>query len=798
MVNSLNIGSVSVDENGRVTISNTASSINIQDTVDAIMTARRIPVDRLEARITTNQTKLSALSDLKTILQDFRSTTDILRGVEKFQGAGNVFNTKVALLTASRQDTTTPSDASTIASILPGTNADLGEVNFEVLRTAKAHKIASDGQSSKSTALSETGVIEIEGKAIVIESSDTLLDIASRINSANKGATATGVSASVVSVSSTEHILVLTNQGTGEDIRLVDNDGVLQNLGVLDGSGLVNNELQSAQSARVKLTGVVDVDRFESAKYTSTSTALGLSTGNLTIGGNDVAVTGTTTLADLQTAIDGLTNANGGGNISANIITDENGYRLEIIDDAGNAIAVTSNADIDEELSLDNTQIAERTGSEITTDIDRYTSYYYADDSAALGLTGNIVLDPSGANISVAVGASDTLQDIAANIDAEVGYSAQVITDGDGFRLEITKDDETALELGETGSVVTSLGLDNTTVTKGSGNTIDDLFTGVTISLYKAEEGTNIQATVETDLTQVKQAVTDFVTAYNNLIVFVNQQTAIDPLTGTFTEDAVLNKSPALKDANREISRVLSEAVEGISGAFTGLSQVGIEFVDNSLISDSLYYNTLEIDDDTLDEALLQNIDDVRSLFTFESTVSNPSVEVISFDENTTYNASGFVLNITGHDGTSITGADFDGDLTGANIEISGNVITVIDGDAKGLVLAYTGSTTASNIDVNYTVGAAAKLFNEVERILEPVALNGAGEATSGGSLESEIHFTEGTNEDYQDRIDRMLSRLAIQREALLKRFVAMEAAVSRSNSILSSLEQISAVQTSG
>src|SRR3546814_19297428 len=92
-------------------------------------------------------------------------------------------------------------------------------------------------------------------------SSDLLQDLVDRINNANTGAEATGVTASIVRVSASESYMALTVDKAGEslgtEVALADPDGVLGQLGVLVG-GAFANEFQAARKAQFYAHGILD------------------------------------------------------------------------------------------------------------------------------------------------------------------------------------------------------------------------------------------------------------------------------------------------------------------------------------------------------------------------------------------------------------------------------------------------------------------------------------------------------------------------------------------------------------
>jgi len=87
-----------------------------------------------------------------------------------------------------------------------------GPANYflEVTALAKAEKIASDAFSSYDTALGFSGDIVVNGEAVTIEATDTLINVASRINDVSAG-----VTASILFISDTEYRLILQSDATG-------------------------------------------------------------------------------------------------------------------------------------------------------------------------------------------------------------------------------------------------------------------------------------------------------------------------------------------------------------------------------------------------------------------------------------------------------------------------------------------------------------------------------------------------------------------------------------------------------
>jgi hypothetical protein len=215
-------------------------------------------------------------------------------------------------------------------------------------------------------------------------------------------------------------------------------------------------------------------------------------------------------------------------------------------------------------------------------------------------------------------------------------------------RLKITTTGAafTTTEVGG-GSALSSLGMNNSRllITRDS-NSISDLFSGVSLNLLQAEVGTNVEIDVTPDLSTIKTGITSMVTAYNALKVFINQQTTTDPTTGAASPDAVLFQSQTLKAISNQLNAVFGRDTSTNSLTFRVLADIGISFVDDTTLSDPTQRNTLQIDQTKLNNALNSSVDDVRRLFTFDFTSSNPNVSLLGFSNTTTPAAAGYTLNV--------------------------------------------------------------------------------------------------------------------------------------------------------
>lgn len=213
------------------------------------------------------------------------------------------------------------SSAESVARVTATADAIPGTYLLEVSQLATNHKIGTTAQTSADSALGLSGSFVVNGKQVTVVASDNLRDIAARINNAKAG-----VTASVLSVSSSEHYLVLTAQNSGATnaISLNDlgSDSVLQSLRLITGTTSIKNAISN---------GV------QSDKFADTSTAVGTllnlsgaPSGTVQINGVDIAIDLNT---DSLNSIASKINDSGAG-VTASVVTvSDNGttrYRLQI------------------------------------------------------------------------------------------------------------------------------------------------------------------------------------------------------------------------------------------------------------------------------------------------------------------------------------------------------------------------------------------------------------------------------------------------------------------------------------
>jgi flagellar hook-associated protein 2 len=267
----------------------------------------------------------------------------------------------------------------------------------------------------------------------------------------------------------------------------------------------------------------------------------------------------------------------------------------------------------------------------------------YSDPFAAKDQTGLV----GAGTLSIQVGATaaveisiddstDTLETVASKINnsaAEV--SAAVMYDGSSYRLVVTGDQAGAsygITFGEDGTLALDLDdaanqkqeakdativMDGMTITSGT-NQITDAIPGVTLTLSDTTDGETESLEVALDQTAIEENVQAMLTAYNDVVDFINQQFTYD---GEVRLDTLMGDS-ATRTAKSQIQSIVVGEIAALTGSYTALSRIGI----TSSSDGTLTLNTTEFRN-----AMADDQDAVMEVFTYtdgDSDTDNDGVAV--------------------------------------------------------------------------------------------------------------------------------------------------------------------------
>jgi flagellar hook-associated protein 2 len=136
--------------------------------------------------------------------------------------------------------------------------------------------------------------------------------------------------------------------------------------------------------------------------------------------------------------------------------------------------------------------------------------------------------------------------------------------------------------------------INNVTVT-GSSNVLEGAVPDVTLTLHKRDPGSTVHIDVTATSAAVKNRIADFISAYNSLTKLLSDQSA-----GTGS----IGNNPMVRAARHALRQSLLEA-QTTDGAFTTLSQIGIEFTRTG---------SLALNERVFDAAIATNAADVKRL----------------------------------------------------------------------------------------------------------------------------------------------------------------------------------------
>ena len=253
----------------------------------------------------------------------------------------------------------------------------------------------------------------------------------------------------------------------------------------------------------------------------------------------------------------------------------------------------------------------------------------------------------SGSTQTVNLDASGTLEDLRNGInDLGAGLSASILNTGTestpAYRLVLSSNDsgvsnaitisadDTDLDTVTTGVdtfqaaqdseiVLGDEGLDPVTINRST-NTLTDVISGLTLNLQAEDLTNSVTISVTQDNEAVKEGISDFVSAYNEVVEFVNERTTFDVETGErglFVGDSL---------ARTVLDRIRQSTFSQISGltTYTGASQIGFETQTGD--------GTIKLNEDTLDSVLSADYSAVRDLFIQNPTTGTEGIAELVVD----------------------------------------------------------------------------------------------------------------------------------------------------------------------
>lgn len=271
-------------------------------------------------------------------------------------------------------------------------------------------------------------------------------------------------------------------------------------------------------------------------------------------------------------------------------------------------------------------------GSQKTITIDasnnNLTSLADAINEQVTDVSAGIVFDQANSQYRLLLTSNKTGTDNTINITNNLDAGTGTVPDFTGPAVQEASNAQVALGTGP-GAITAEF----------SSNEIDGLLEDVTLSLKSAQPGTLITIDVASDPAVATESIEKFVTDFNSLMTFIDDQTRFVPETEQASP--LLGNRSVSNIKNRLLNTVTSSVPNGKS--LNRLAQIGI---------DINLSGKLEIDSGKLQKALrgeLEGVDpnDIPSLFGLTADSSNAGIRFLTGGPRTKANGNSVQVNVT-------------------------------------------------------------------------------------------------------------------------------------------------------
>ena len=789
---------------GISSVSGLASGIDSANIVDQLMAIEGRKITLLRNKQANELTRQDALGTLRTSLSSLRSMFLDLSDSSRF------------LDNQSSLSSDSATAASSLLTVTPSATAITGIHTVSISQLAAAEKLGSSAAvkdstgtaiTSSSVALGYTaGSFTIQGKAssaqtVNVTSTDSLQSIRDKINQLNAGSDATGVTASILKVGSSDFRLILTADDTGLTNGLVNLAGAdldaAGNLANLQLGGVAEGNARSTLQAAADAT--LDVDNITITRESNTITDA-ISGYTLDLLNAEPATTITVTTSVDKTAVK---------------------EKIQSFVDSYNEVMDF----INEQMTYD--PETKTSGILASDSLLRSVKYQLADSllTAVPGLASDrnslamIGVEPDskghlGINSTILDGflTSDpeAVRDVFAASGSSTNSALEFVTYGENtvsgtYAVNITA---AALQATATGTTDLSGGLggnEQVTITSGSRQAIIDLTAAQSLSSIVSALNSEFAATY----TEERQMSTALVTgagtpatsatlfqdltdgASNSLNVTAGDTISI---TGTSRSGVAVNYTFTISDPATD---TVGDLLAAIQTAFDQKVSASIDASGNISITDNTE------GDSSLTFTLTANNEGAGSL----SFGAETAVQEGRYALQLTASASGNFLQITSNDygadaGFTISqsannlgivdqayaGQDVAGTIGGEPATGNGQVLTASSGNVDGVVVAYTGTATGNVGDMTVTLGLGATMAGMLESYTYPIT----------GLIQLSLDSSSSTYDSLESQIEALNIQLEMERERLMNSFLAMEQFMSQTNAQGAWLsQQISAMSAS-
>jgi len=313
-----------------------------------------------------------------------------------------------------------------------------------------------------------------------------------------------------------------------------------------------------------------------------------------------------------------------------------------------------------------------------------------------------------------------------------------------------------------------SLTVDGVSVTSSS-NTITTAIEGVTLNLTGASSSTTLTLTVSHDVAAIETEISAMISAYNDVMSYVNAQMSYDSTSAT--TGGVLFGDTTLLQIKQQLQSTILDSVG--SGTFSYLSQIGIDLVSNAQLS---------FDTTTFESVLSSDFEDVVTLFAGGASSSSSQIQYVYSNSST--EAGTYTVIFTQAEGTDTSVA---GSIDGYAASGSGDVLSLSNSlsGANGLEVNYLGTYVPTTATITISRGIATLLSSLTDGFTNStdgtITLVEDGLTSNIGQLATRIS-------QMQSQIDMQISNLTVEYEDMDTYVASMNALQSYLTTQLSSL----------
>ncbi|MBA8666328.1 flagellar filament capping protein FliD [Holosporaceae bacterium 'Namur'] len=338
------------------------------------------------------------------------------------------------------------------------------------------------------------------------------------------------------------------------------------------------------------------------------------------------------------------------------------------------------------------------------------------------------------------------------------------------------------------------------TVTRSSNKIIDFIDNIIFTLSEETKAGDIINVSVSPDTKPVHDSITQFVENYNVLTIFIQQQDFIaaqkpdkdETNDEKTTRLANLKKDSLVKTIKSNVKNIITQAVEGLPDCNT-LASIGITFAkkETAVFQENNYTGVLVINDNKLNSALSDNIEDVKKLFGLNLTSDSDNLSLgAKRGTNIDVSSFSFDIDVNRADPKDKVRVTYTSPTDASPVTINASLTLKNPDDVtQGYNIQGMAGTILENFDFSYT-------GNGVETINSSIT-QGFGDKISNyiSELNKEEAFIKAQKtltdsvEKYKKEIEKKNEAMDKERNFLLEKYGRLEALFRELNSTLEFLE---------